>query len=176
MKLRSFVSAIVLVGFFSQPLWAAVPMKGYRVIHASPDEFASALSTRLARYPMTRQQHYASRLDRFFRIQSKLIEGNTVTMNIMPDLPLVDPAFGGARLVTVKTTLVDRNATSFFYDVELTAGFTVLAKLEVSPHPSGSLMTCQIVKSPALLPESLIFKTLFALGFMAQEPAGAENL
>jgi len=165
---------LILCLLFSRVTFAAT--KGYRVIHASPQEFALALSTRLTRTPHKRAEVYASRLERFFRVQSKYIEGNTVTMGIMPDVPLLEPAFGGNRLLMVKTTLTKQTELSFFYDVEMSAGFTIFATMEVSPHPSGSLLTCAITKAPLALPETLIFKTLFALGFLAEKPAGADNL
>ncbi len=167
---------LLIGGPLASPLSADSTVKGYRVIHASPQEFNLALSTKLAKAPKARAEHYASRLEKFFRIQSKVVEGNRVTMEIIPDVPLLEPVFGGSRTVTVVTKLKNQSATSFYYDVEITAGFTILATLEVSPHPSGSLMTCAIAKAPMMIPESLIFKSLFAIGFLADKPAGAASL
>jgi hypothetical protein len=152
-------------------------VKGYRVVHASPYDFVNALSTPVS--PRQRERaktkKYTSRLERYFRIKYKIIEGNSVTLVILPDLPLFDTIFKDQGLITLKATLVRETATTFLYDVVFPSKESISATMLVEPHPSGSLLTLTL-KHPLLdtALKTLITKTVFSMGFLAEKPELAD--
>lgn len=154
--------------------------KGYRIIHTSPQQFVYALYTptpRNLRHMSAAKQAEVSRLSRYFRIKSKLIEGKSVTVEILPEVPLLGSAFAESNVITVKTTLVSETATSYLFDLDLMTKMHLSATMTVDPHPSGSLLTIA-VKHPAneTFLNSVAAKTIFSLGFLASTPeAAAKN-
>jgi hypothetical protein len=164
-----FLSSLLWAG----PLPVANSVRGYRVIYASPAEFVSALVTPLSadRRPLAKPKRYTSRLERYFRVKRKIIEGNSVTMQILPDLPLVETFFKERGLIELKATLVKETQNSYLYDVVFPANEAVSATLLVEPHPSGSQLTLTLrhpVLDTAL--KTLITKTIFSMGFLAENP------
>jgi hypothetical protein len=152
--------------------------KGYRIIHTSPQQFVSALYMPMMRgrkLPAKAQQEM-SRLSRYFRIKNKIIEGKTVTVEILPDVPLLGTAFEDSTLITVKATLVKQDSTSYLFDLGLKTKLNLVATMTVEPHPSGSLLTI-IVKHPAdqTFLNSIATKTIFSMGFLSSTVEAAQR-
>lgn len=144
--------------------------RGYRILHTSPHEFASALSSPLPpRNAKAAHTPGTSRLQKYFRVKSKRIEGPRVMMEIFPDVPMFGSLFTDHGTIGITTQLVRRTPTSYYYDVDLQTKYPMQATMAVEPHPSGSLMTI-VLKSTTMnsVMKAMMVRSIFAMGFLAE--------
>jgi hypothetical protein len=150
-------------------------IRGYRVLHTSPQEFNSALFTpaayrnRLGK--AAKENPPASRLEKYYRVKSKRIDGKVVTLEILPEVPLLGSAFGESNIVKLRAELIDEKLGTYFYNVEFFAKAQIMTTMQVSSHPSGSLITLTVINSTmGKITSAIFYKTIFSLGFLSEKP------
>ena len=177
-----FLLVVSLLGIFlltaapidAKPVAATgTEVRGYRIIFASPKEFASALRMpvprRATRSAQSRRD--TSRMEKYFRLKSKLIEGRTVIMEILPEVPLMGSLFSDPQVIVIRMTLAKETEASYLYDVDIKSQYDVVSTMAVDPHPSGSLLTFTLKSTTMNAAMRAIFtQTIFAMGFLARKP------
>jgi hypothetical protein len=155
---------------------ALEPVRGYRVIHASPEEFTSALFMPFNRRNSSlEKKEMSSRLERYFRIKGKSVSNDSATLEIIPNVPLLGSLFEGKDAITVSVNLLDQKRGTYVYALNFKSSIEISSEMKVEPHPSGSLVTITVVNNSMNSTVSKMFyKTIFALGFLAEKPAEAK--
>lgn len=153
----------------------------YRILHSSPAEIMSALfsplvtASKIKKMPPTEK---ASRLQKYFRVKSKIVREDQVIIELLPTHFEVGASLPIHNFVRVT---VDRSKDSavqnqFIALVEVVDHFSFKSNVELKPHVSGSLMSFRIIdqgQSPKLL--KLSAYTLKQLGFIYDSPEAAEK-
>ena len=152
---------------------------GYRVLHTSPQEVVSAL-TSPAPVKVPRQASETgrgrgtSRMQKYFRVRRKTIEGQSVVLEVAPELPLLGTEFADANIITLKFTEIARTESKFTYSLKISTqpDNYIDTTMIIEPNISGSLLTLRL-NNPSLLSRTFSQAAL-SLGFLERTPQAAE--
>ena len=142
-----------LISFSLLSSAASLDFVAYRIIHTSPAEFVSAM-----RIPVPPNSNAKaggkpslSRLKQILQIKSKSVSGDTVTIEIVPDLHEL-----GSDFVNKATTKIrlnqknqDLNKKGYVFDVkiEMPMDYNFTGQMRIDEHPKGSLVALTISDS-----------------------------
>lgn len=164
-----------IISLFALTAQAEPTATAYRVIRASPHDFVSAIrsrTTQAARGPAT------SRMQKFFRIKSKMVEGPKVRLEILPEVPLLASYFPAASTVRIELIQRDLRRDVYRFDARLEAmgGQWLNADLQIEPVTEGSLLRLSF-KDSSYSPRvtSWFMAAARSLGFVFPTPAEAER-
>ncbi len=137
----------------------------YRILYAPPKEVARSLKTPLGTVEtFSNKNKSSSRLDRYYKIMSKKVEGDNIDLKILILTPLFPDILSSTRTIDAQLKEIKKQPpNTFLYRGQFQNSlYKVDANLKISPHPSGSLLEIQPTESDA--PE-LVVKglTLIAL-------------
>lgn len=152
---------------------------GYRILHSSPQEVVSALMSPSAPQNLKAESKGAkiqsiSRMQKYFRVRKKTVEGSAVRLEVAPELPLVGEEFADANIITLQFNEVSRRENTFVYDLKIitSADRYIDAQMTIEPNIAGSLLTVRL-KNPSLLSKAFSQAAL-SLGFLERSPQAAE--
>ncbi len=135
----------------------------YRVVYTTPAEVVKSLRMPLGTIAsFHNSQSTASRLDRYYKIMGKKVDGNSIDLQILllgPSLPDIfkEPATIQVFLREVKL----QNKNYFFYNGRFQNKFIYVdADLKVSPHIQGSLL--EIIPTKSDIP-NVVLNGLFLM-------------
>lgn len=165
--------------FLFWPCFSFATATAYRVIHASPQEVVSALflPATPAQLRLAKARHpQESRLQKYFRLKSKTIRDQQVTLELLPTIPVIEDYLPSTQPITIvlKKTSQRENTYNFDSHFELFQGRFFDARIEVSPNESGSLIFLQLQQ--ANVPDKIVklfFYTAEQLGFIAESKESA---
>ena len=119
---------------------------GYRVIRASPQEFLMAL--RLPNSNTASGEAAKSRLSKYFQIRNKQVRQNSVSFEIVPDLPFLKEYYDKKDPLVFTLKNRDLKNEEIEFDVHMTGmgGKSVHSRVEVKPHELGSELKFYLFK------------------------------
>lgn len=173
-----FKAIFLLVFIFSHLAFAADEnLKTYRIIRTSPHEFISALRISPTNQRIKRESQ--SRLAHFFKIKNRKVMQNSIEVEIIPDVPLLEEYFENRTLLIIKLSEISKVNQNYKYDVLISTKKKerLHALMEVMPHELGSLMSLQLIEKTASHWKLQAFAaSLKHLGFVAGSPEEAVQL
>jgi hypothetical protein len=162
---------------------ASLDLTAYRIIHTSPAEFVSAM--RLPAPPDSRaktgDKPSLSRLKQILQIKSKSVSGDTVTIEVVPDLHELGSEFINKASTKIRLNQKiqgqNQNKRGYLFDVkiEMPMDYNLTGQMRIDEHPKGSLATLTISDSnmnPTAL--KILRATLSKMGILAATPEEAE--
>jgi hypothetical protein len=140
---------------------------GYRVIRTNPQDFVNAL-----RSPIGNSQSrnlIQSRLDKFYKIKSKEVNGQDVTIEVLPQIPILSDYFPQSRSLKVRLNEKFHLSDRFSFDalITLKSGAYLKSQLELSRCEAGTLLKLTLKESSYSSVTLQIFREAAeALGFV----------
>ena len=172
------IASLLAFSFYSSA--ASLDITAYRIIHTSPVEFVSAI--RLPTPPdsgtKSGKKPALSRLKQILQIKSKSISGDTVTIEVVPDLHELGSDFVNKTTTKIRLTQKSQSMKGYVFDakIEMPMNYNFTGQMRVDEHPKGSLVALTVSDS-SMNPTALkiLRAALLKMGIMATTPEEADE-